>query len=86
MIRIRKTSAGIIILEAEEQMEGDALSGRLRLTCLEHMNEQTGGAPDPPFVPDQQPADIEAQIDAPAYEEAIWQHWRAAVKVAVSGP
>lgn len=49
-------------------------------------NEQIGGAPHSPSVPDEQPADIEAQIDAPAYEEAVWQHCRAAVNVAISGP
>lgn len=39
-----------------------------------------------PSVPDQQPADIEAQIDAPANEEAVWQHCRAAVHVPISCP
>lgn len=39
-----------------------------------------------PSVPDQQPADIEAQIDAPANEEAVWQHCRAAVNVPISCP
>lgn len=39
-----------------------------------------------PSIPDQQPADIEAQIHTPAYEEPVRQHCRAAVNVAVTIP
>lgn len=39
-----------------------------------------------PSVPNKQPADIETQIEAPANEESIRQHCRAAVNVAITIP
>lgn len=39
-----------------------------------------------PLVPDQQPANIEAQIQAPAYEETVGQYCRAAVNIAITVP
>lgn len=39
-----------------------------------------------PSVPQKQPANIETQIDAPANEESIRQHCRAAVNVAITIP
>lgn len=38
------------------------------------------------MVPNKQPADIEAEIDAPANKESVRQHRRAAVHVAIAVP
>ena len=50
------------------------------------MNSQKRHFKPLPLVPNKQPADIEAQIDAPANKESVRQHRRAAVHVAIAIP
>ena len=39
-----------------------------------------------PLVPENEPSDVEAHVDAPADEEAIGQHWGAAVHIPIAVP